>query len=152
MIQLILISLLTILILWISFLIIGVFKQIQGFDLLLEKFIEVNQTFYEGQRNIAKKDKEIFDSILKQTAELSIIRKYSSQLNITLKNITEILKSLKDTERQLKNNIENQETNKELAHSLSIVSNNIRILDKIAIDLKNSTDNIKRSKDVRMVG
>jgi len=134
-----------------SLLIIGLFfllRQlstiIKGFSLLLEKFVEVNQEFYEGQKNIAKKDKEIFNEVVKQTAELSILKRYSTQINLSIKNITETIKNLRESQKDIKTVTEELEVNKQVAISLATVSNNIKILDKTATELKQTIELSKR--------
>ena len=134
-----------------SLLIIGLFfllRQlstiIKGFSLLLEKFVEVNQEFYEGQKNIAKKDKEIFNEVVKQTAELSILKRYSTQINLSIKNITETIKNHRESQKDIKTVTEELEVNKQVAISLATVSNNIKILDKTATELKQTIELSKR--------
>lgn len=119
---------------------------IEGFSLLLEKFIEVNQGFYENQKSVAKKDKEVLEGLSKQTSELSILRKYNTQIGMSVRNLTESTKSLKETQRNIKETSDELNVSKDIASSLANVSNNIRLLDKIAADLKNSIDKLNRRK------
>ncbi len=106
-------------------------KSVEGFDMLLTKFIESNQDFYESQKNIHKKDKEIFDSIIKQTAELSSMRKHNNLIQIGLKNMTDAIKLLKESQKDIKLVSDELKSNSNLASSLSIISNNIKLLDKV---------------------
>lgn len=112
------------------------FNSIKGFNLLLEKFVEINQEFYEGQKNIAKKDKEILDALIKQTVEVGIIRKYSSQINMATKGISDILKSLREAQKSISSISSELNVSKDIANSLAVVSNNIKLLDNIASELK----------------
>lgn len=140
----ILMSILILLIIWISVLVRNLTNATKGFGLLLEKFVEVNQEFYESQKNIYKKDKEIFDGLIKQTAEISIIRKYSTQISLALKTISEVIKSLKETQKEIKVNSDELKVSKDIAGSLANVSNNIGLLDKIAVDLKRAINELER--------
>lgn len=117
---------------------------IEGFSLLLEKFIEVNQGFYENQKSVAKKDKEVLEGLSKQTSELSILRRYNTQIGMSVRNLTESTKSLKETQKNTKETSEELKVSKDIASSLASVSNNIRLLDKIASELKNSIDKLNR--------
>jgi len=105
--------------------------SIEGFDMLLGKFIETNQQFYEGQKNISKKDKEIFDSILKQTSELSSIRKHNNLIQVSIKNITDTIRLLKDSQKDVKLVSDELKANSNLTSSLAIISNNIKLLDRV---------------------
>lgn len=119
---------------------------IKGFELLLTRFIEVNQEFYEGQKNIAKKEKEVFENLVKQTSEISIVRKYVNQLNLSNRNISETVKSLKEIQKNVKDSSDELVVSKDIATSLANVSNNIRLLDKIVNNLRASIDKLKRGK------
>lgn len=121
-------------------------SSIDGFGLLLEKFIEVNQSFYENQKSVTKKDKEVLDGLSKQTSELSILRKYNTQIGMSVRNLTESTKSLKETQRNIKEISEELKVSKDIANSLASVSNNIILLNKIVINLKNSIDKLNRKK------
>lgn len=138
---LIVLSLITIFLGWLSF---KQSEMMKGFSLLLEKFVEVNQDFYESQKNIFKKDKEILDSVVKQTTELSILRKYANQITMALKNVNDTTKNLKEVHKEISSKTEELKTTKEIANSLTIVSNNIKILDKIVIELRKSIEESKR--------
>ena len=120
--------------------------SIEGFELLLTSFIEVNQQFYEGQKNVAKKDKEILDGLVRQTAELSILRKYSTQIENGLRNTNDAIKNLKDTQKEIKATTEEMVVSKDLATALVNASNNIKLLDKLAVGLKESVEQLKRGK------
>lgn len=119
---------------------------IKGFELLLTRFIEVNQEFYECQKNIAKKEKEVFENLVKQTSEISIVRKYVNQLNLSNRNISETVKSLKEIQKNVKDSSDELVVSKDIATSLANVSNNIRLLDKIVNNLRASIDKLKRGK------
>ena len=140
------IGLLTIFLIWTTILIRKQQIAVAGFELLLTKFIEINQSFYEGQKNIEKKDKEILDGLVKQTSELSILRKQSTQINTSTRMLSETIKSLKDQEQNTKAATDELTVSKDIANALSVVSNNIRLLDKIAVNLKQSVDDLKRRK------
>lgn len=129
-------SILFLIVIGLSSLCYKMFNSIKGFGLLLEKFVEVNQEFYEEQKNIAKKDKEILDTLVKQTAEVSIIRKYSSQINMSTKSISDIIKSLKEAQKSISSISSELNVSKDIANSLANVSNNIKLLDKIVNELK----------------
>ena len=135
MIPLIIITLLVVLFIWQSILLRKNIIAIKGFELLLTTFIEINQQFYEGQKNIAKKDKEIIDALVRQSAEFSIMNKYSKQIETGLKSLNESNKNLKETNKEIKLTSDELLISKDLASSLAQVSNNIKVLDKIVIDL-----------------
>lgn len=135
---------LILLIIALFFLLRNLAKLIAGFGLLLEKFVEINQEFYEGQKNIAKKDREILDGVVKQTAELSILRKYSTQINIASKALTETIKNLRESQKDIKIKTEELEVSSQIANSLATVSNNIKILDKVVTELKEAIEQLKR--------
>jgi hypothetical protein len=137
---------LVLLVLSLFFLLRNLSKLITGFGLLLEKFVEINQEFYEGQKNIAKKDREILDGVVKQTAELSIIRRYSTQISIASNTITETIKNLRESQKSIKETSEELKVSKTIATSLASVSNNIKILDSVVKDLKESIENLKKEK------
>lgn len=117
---------------------------IKGFTHLLETFVEVNQEFYEGQKNITKKDKEIIDGVIKQTAELSILRRYSTQISLATKTIVETIKNLRESQKDIKTATEELGVSKQIANSLATVSNNIKILDKTVADLRQAIEQSKR--------
>jgi len=142
----ILIGILIALIIWITVLIVKIKTSISGFEILLTKFIEVNQEFYEGQKLVHKKDKDLFDGLIKQTTEINIIRKYSTQITLALRNVSEVIKSLKETQKEISTTSDELKTSKEIANSLAIVSNNIKILDKIVSNLQNEINELKRRK------
>jgi len=119
---------------------------LKGLTLLIEKFVEFNQEFYEGQKNIAKKDKEIFEGVAKQTAELGILRRYSTQISLATKTITETVKNLRESQKDIKTATEELEVSKMIANSLATISNNIKILDKTVVELKQAVEQVKRSK------
>lgn len=129
---------------WQTIILIKHSTAIEGFSLLLEKFIEVNQGFYENQKSVAKKDKEVLEGLSKQTSELGILRRYNTQIGMSVRNLTESTKSLKETQRNIKETSDELKVSKDIASSLASVSNNIRLLDKIASDLKNSIDKLNR--------
>lgn len=121
--------------------------SIEGFELLLTKFIEWNQQFYDGQKTILKKDKEVMETFTKQTAELSIMRKYSSQINNAIRVLGETTKSIQTNTKESKETNEELQTSKEIANALASASNNIKILDKMAVTLQQSLkelENLKR--------
>lgn len=128
-------------ILFMAYLIRSLILGLKGFELLLEKFVEINQEFYEGQKNVIKKDKEVVEAMVKQTTELGIVRKYVNQISNPLKNITESTRILKECQREIKSSCEELNVSKSIAQSLAQVSNNIGILDKIVNDLKRITKN-----------
>jgi len=132
------------LVIWQSILIKRHFTAIQGFELLLTKFIEVNQNFYEGQKSVAKKDKEMLEGLVKQTAEISIIRRYATQVHGSLNGLADISKSLKEIQKEIKTTSEELNVSKDVANSLATVSNNIRILDRVVNSLRQSIDLLKR--------
>jgi len=138
---------LTLLIIGLFFLLRQFSNLIKGFTLLIEKFVEINQEFYEGQKNIAKKDREILDGVVKQTAELSILRRYSTQINIATKTIVETIKNLRESQRDIKTVTEELEVSKQIASSLATVSNNIKILDKTVNELKQAIEQVKKRKN-----
>ncbi|MFW6173250.1 MAG: hypothetical protein ACOC5T_05845 [Elusimicrobiota bacterium] len=119
---------------------------VKGFELLLTQFIEVNQDFYEGQKNVVKKDKEILEAISKQSGELSIMRRYSTQINTSTRILSESIKSLKENEKLIKESSEELAVSKQIAIALATVSNNIKLLDKVVVDLKKATNDLKRRK------
>jgi len=136
-----------------ALLIIGLFfllrqlaNLIKGLTFLIEQFVEVNQEFYEGQKNIAKKDREILDGVVKQTAELSILRRYSTQISLATKTMTETTKNLRESQKDIKTATEELNVSKQIATSLATVSNNIKILDKTVLDLKRMIEQSKGSK------
>jgi len=137
---------LTLLIVGLFFLLRFLSKLITGLGHLLEKFVEINQEFYEGQKNIAKKDREILDGVVKQTAELSILRRYSTQINLASKTLTEIIKNLRESQKSIKEATEELTVSKSIASSLALVSNNIKILDKMSGELKGSIEHLKKEK------
>lgn len=122
------------------------FRSLAGFELLLTKFIEFNQNFYEGQKGIVKKDKEIIETLMKQTSELSILRRYSTQINTSIRNLHEAEKNIKDNQKEIKDTVEELNVSKQIAISLASVSGNIKLLDKIVMDLKKSIEDLKRRK------
>lgn len=120
--------------------------NIAGFELLLTKFIEVNQEFYEGQKTVVKKDKELIDVLTKQYGEISVIRRYSTQINTSVRTLSESIKSLKENEKTIKEATDELGVSKQIATSLATVSGNIKLLDKIAMDLKKSIQDLKRRR------
>ena len=128
------------------FLLKSLSNLIKGFGLLLEKFVETNQEFYEGQKNIAKKDREILDGVVKQTAELSILRRYSTQINLASKTLVETVKNLRESQKAIKEATEELTVSKSIAASLASVSNNIKILDKMVGELKDSIEHLKKER------
>lgn len=145
--NIILIIILTLLIIGLFFLLRQLANLIKGFNLLLEKFVEINQEFYEGQKNIAKKDKEILESVIKQTVELGVLRKYSTQINLAVKSITETIKNLRENQRDIKKVTEELTVSKSIAISLANVSNNIKILDRTVHELQNIKEQYERGKN-----
>jgi mevalonate kinase len=119
-------------------------QSISGFDLLLTKFIEVNQEFYEGQKKVAKKDNEVFEEIFKIMAEVGILRKQANQINTSNRNTNDIIKSLKEVDNKLNEFLEELIISKDLANALVNVSNNIKILDNVMGELKKSIAELKR--------
>jgi len=130
------IGLLIILLIWISVLISNLKNGLQGFTFLLEKFTEINQPFYEDQKNIVKKEKENFESLIKLTSEIEILRRYSNQLSLSLRSLGEVAKTLKDIQKDIKSIADELVVSKDIAISLATVSNNIKLLDKIVEELR----------------
>ena len=118
----------------------------KGFELLLTKFIEVNQEFYDEQKKVSKKDKELLEALVKQNSELSIMRRYSTQINNNTRSLSESVKALKESQKEIKDSVEELKVSKQIANSLAVVSGNIKLLDKVALDLKKSIDNLKGRK------
>jgi len=118
--------------------------SIEGFEMLLTRFIEVNQEFYEGQKIVLKKDKEMIDGLIKQISEISILSRYSKQIESANRNTNEVIKNLKETQQEIKSVTEEMNVSKDIATSLVNVSSNIKLLDKFAIQLKDSIDKLKR--------
>jgi len=135
---------LIVLLIWQSVILKKQSTAVSGFELLLTRFIEINQEFYEGQKNIAKKDKEIFENLIKQTSEMSTLRRYSTQIGTGVRNTTEAVKLLKESQRDIKTSSDELKVSKDIANALGTISNNIKILDKVAMNLKQSIDNLKK--------
>ena len=119
----------------------------EGFELLLTKFIEVNQEFYEGQKLVAKKDKDVLDELFKMTAELNILKKYSKQTDINLNKISDAINSLKEIETKLQSDIDELVISKDIANALATVSGNIKVLDSIVGQLRKTIEDLKRRKN-----
>lgn len=141
-----LIIILILITIWQTTLLIKQNTSVKAFDLLLEKFIEVNQQFYEGQKNVVKKDKEMIEGLMKQISEVSILRKYSNQINMNIKNMSESVKTLKESQKTIKDSTSELSVSKDIASALATVSNNIKLLDKVVNSLKQSINELKRRK------
>jgi predicted nucleic acid-binding Zn-ribbon protein len=122
------------------------FLGLKGFEILMTQFIEVNQSFYEGQKNITKKDKELFEALIKQNSELSVLRRHSTQINSSVRSLNDSIKNLKEQQKEIKDTNEELNVSKQIAASLATVSSNIKLLDKVVMDLKKSINDLKRSK------
>lgn len=105
--------------------------SIDGFDVLLGRFIETNQQFYDSQKNIIKQDKEIFEYIIKQSSEISSIRKHNSAIQLGIKNVTDTIRLLKDCQKDIKLVSDQLKSNSNLTSSLATISNNIKLLDRV---------------------
>jgi len=115
-----------------------------GFELLLAKFVEVNQDFYEGQKTVAKKDKELLEGLVKQNGELGVLRRQATQISNGSRSLAESVKNFKEQQKEIKDVVDELKVSKQIASALATVSNNIKLLDKIAVDLKKSITDLKR--------
>jgi len=132
---------------WQAFMLRRQLLTLEGFELLLTKFVEVNQEFYEGQKLVAKKDKEVLDELFKMTAELNILKRYSKQTNINLNKSSDAIKSLKEIETKLQSDIDELVISKDIANALATVSGNIKVLDSIVGQLRKTIEDLKRRKN-----
>jgi hypothetical protein len=131
------------LLVWLSFLISGMINGIKGFSVLLDKFIEVNQDYYKAQANLIKKEKDILDILTQETSDLNNQRKILNNYESIAKNLSEINKLFKENLKNFKESVDNIIIIDDIANNLSTVSNNFKILDKIILTLKKSTDIIE---------
>jgi archaellum component FlaC len=86
----------------------------------------------------------MMDNLLKQSQEMGIMRKYSTQINNGIRGITETIKSLGDTQKEIKKSTEELTVSKDIANALASVSGNIKLLDKIVGSLRQSIEELKR--------
>jgi len=119
---------------------------VKGFELLLTQFVEVNQEFYEGQKTVAKKDKELLEGLVKQNGELTVMRRYSTQISNSVRSLTESVKAIREEQKEIKDTAEELRVSKQIANSLATVSGNIKLLDKVVGDLRKSINELKRRK------
>ena len=119
---------------------------ISGFELLITKFVEYNQEFYEGQKSIVKKDKELTEALVKQNGELSVMRRQATKIQNNTQAPSESVKSLKENEKSLKDTVDELVVSKQIANALAISSGNIKILDNLANEMKKMINSLKRSK------
>ena len=114
----------------------------ESFDDILMKFINVNQNFFETSEKIAEKQTEITKGLIEETKEISILKRQLNALQEMIKNNLESNKLVKDAARNVKLGVDELNVSKDIAKSLSEVSGNLKILDKIVNKLVKSVEKL----------
>jgi len=127
---------------WVTFLVYMLVQGVNAFEMLLTRFIEVNQDFYESQEKILKRQNDLSKKLNNDLGDIAVIRRHANNIELVVKSLSEMHRAIKDTTKNTKSATDELRVSRDIASNLADVSKNIRILDRIAGSLKKATEDL----------
>jgi len=121
-----------------------ILNGIEVFEQMIGRFVEVNQDFYETQEKIIKKQNDVSKRLNDDLLDVAIIRRHTTALENATKNLADIAKVIRETTKTNKTATDELKVSRDIATNLAEVSKNIKILDRVAVSMKRTTEELKR--------